>query len=305
MVDSNRIVVRHGSVAVKPWVKNVVFACAAACGLVLLAAVGVGGTFVVQQVSLEPEEARLVQQPPTAAAAPGRVVLSLSSAAVTVRAGPAGGSIRVESSFDPDVHGLEQSYDEDGSWIYRLDFHEKRLLHVAVASVWLGKRSPEVTIEIPRDLPLALEAKMEGGYLVLDLAGLEITAADIELDRGVLGLTVSEPLRVPMERLSVRGRIGTMFVRSLGNASPRVLRLRHGVGVAHVDLGGRWVRDADVDFQVVLGDGELTLPDDVHVVGRDGGPLGLVRAAGDGVPTPTLRVSTDSDVGEIRVIDQR
>ena len=35
--------------------------------------------------------------------------------------------------------------------------------------------------------------------------------------------------------------------------------LRHGVGVAHVDLGGRWVRDADVDFQVVLGDGELTV----------------------------------------------
>jgi hypothetical protein len=281
------------------------YGCAAVFGLGLLIAIVLGGTFLVQQISLEPAERRLVQRAPPGGSTPGRVVLSLSSAAVTVKAGPAGGAIRVESNFDPDVHRLEQSYDEDGAggWTYRLDFHEKKLLHVSVASIWLGRRSPEVMIEIPRDLRLALEAKMEGGYLTLDLAGLELTTAGVELDRGVLGLIVSEPLRVPMERLSVKGRMGTMVVRSLGNASPNEIQLQHGIGAAYVNLSGRWLRDADVDLQVAFGVGELKLPEDVKIEGLDGAPLPLLHPADEEIPTPTLRVSTHFDFGDIRVVD--
>lgn len=289
----------------KPWARNGCFGCATVSGLGLLVAVVLGGTFLVQQSSLETEERQLAQRPPSASSTAGRVVLSLSSAAVTVKAGPAGGPIRVESNFDPDVHRLEQDYDDDGEggWTYRVDFHEQNLLHVSVASVWLGRRSPEVMIAIPRDLPLALEVKMEGGYLALDLAGLELTTAEVELDRGVLGLIVSEPLRHPMERLSVRGRMGTMVLRSLGNASPKAMQLRHGVGAALVDLNGGWLQDADVDFQLAFGDGELRLPDDVRVEGLDGGPLRLLHLADAEIPAPTLRVSTHCVVGDIRVVD--
>jgi hypothetical protein len=290
---------------VKSWVRNGWLACAGVSALGLVVAVFLGGLFLVQRASLEPEEARLVQRLPGPGSAPGRVVLSLSSAAVTVTAGPAGGPIRVESSYDPDVHRLEQSYDEDatGGWTYRLDFHERRLLHVSVVSVWLGRKAPEVTVEIPRDLPLDLEARMEGGYLMLDLAGLELTTAGVELDRGVLGLVVSEPLRTPMERLSVEGRMGTMVLQSLGNASPRQIRLRHGIGAAHVDLGGGWLRDADVDFQVAFANGTLKLPDGINVERLDDAPLRLLRPAAEEIPKPTLHVSTHFDMGEIRIVD--
>lgn len=289
----------------KSWVKNGCFAFAAVSGLGLLIAVVLGGTFFVQSLTTEPEETRLAQQTPLTGLTPGKIVLSLSSAAVTVKAGPAGGRIRVESNFDPDVHRLEQKYEEDGTggWIYRLDFHEKKLLHVSVVSIWLGKRSPEVMIEIPADLPFALETKMEGGFLALDLAGLDLTTADVELDRGVLGLVVSEPLDIPMERLSIKGRMGTMVLRSLGNASPEELDVRHGIGAAHVDLSGRWLRDADVDFQVAFGSGELTLPEGVDIEGLDGAPMRLIRPHDREIATPTLRVSTHFDIGDIHVVD--
>jgi hypothetical protein len=290
---------------VKSWLKRSCFVCAALFALGLLAAIVLGGTFLVQQLSVRPEKKQLVQQAPPAGSAPGRIVLSLSSAAVTVKAGPAGGPIRVESDFDPGVHWLEQDYDEDGTggWTYRLDFHEKRLLHVSVVSIWLGKRSPEVMVEIPRDLPLALEMKMEGGYVDLDLAGMELTTANIELDRGVLGVIVSEPLRVPMERLSLKGRMGTMVLRSLGNASPEELHMQHGIGAVHVDLGGRWQRDADVDLRVMFGNGALELPRGVSIEGLDGAPMRLLHAADEEIPAPTLRVATHSNMGEIRIAD--
>jgi hypothetical protein len=291
--------------AANSWLRKGGFACAVLFALGLLVAIVLGGTFLVQRLSVELEEKRLVQQAPPMGSAPGKVVLSLSSAAVTVKAGPAGGPIRVESNFDPDVHRLEQSYDEDvtGGWTYRLDFHEKRLLHVSVVSIWLGKRSPEVTVEIPRDLPLALETRMEGGYLTLDLAGLELTTASVELDRGVLGLTVSEPLHVPMERLTVDGRMGAIMLRSLGNASPKELHLQHAIGAAHVDLSGKWLRDADVDFQVAFGKGELELPNGVNIEGLDGAPLRRLLPADQEIPPPTLRFSSHSDMGNIRIVD--
>jgi hypothetical protein len=295
---------------VKPWIRKGCFACVGAGALGLLIAFVLGGTFLVQHLSECAQETRLTQEiGPSASGTPferpGEVALSLSSAAVTVKAGPAGKPIRVESDFDPDVFRLEQGYEEDGSerWSYRLDFHEKTVLHVSVVSIWLGKRSPEVRITLPRDVPLALDVQMRGGYLSLDLAGLALTAANIELDRGSLGVVVSEPLSKPVERLSLKGRIGTMQLLSLGNASPRELHVQHGVGAALVDLGGNWVADADIDLRAAMGNIELRLPRGVNMEGLDPSVLRLDNPAGEEISPPTLRISTDTDLANIRVID--
>jgi hypothetical protein len=294
----------------KPWIKRGCFACLSVGALGLLVVFVFGGTFLVQHLSESVEETQLSQEidPPAAGSSPvrpGTVVLSLSSAAATVKAGPPGGPIRVESDFDPDVFWLEQSYQEDGAggWIYRVDFHEKTVLHVSVVSIWAGKRSPEVRIMLPRDVPLALDAQMRGGYLSLDLAGLALTTASIELDRGVLEVAASEPLPIPVERLNVKGRMGAMQLLSLGNASPRELHVQHGVGAALVDLGGLWVADADVDLQATMGNIALRLPRDVSIEGLDGPVLRPGNLDDEEIPPPTLRFSTDSDFAKIRVID--
>ena len=77
---------------------------------------------------------------------------------------------------------------------------------------------------------------MKGGYLVMDFADLALGTADVELDRGVLQVAVSEPMEVPMDRLSVRSRTGTLLLDRLGNASPETLDVRHRLGAARVDL---------------------------------------------------------------------
>jgi hypothetical protein len=273
-----------------------VFACV---GSIVLA---VGAIFLVQHLSEKPETHLLSHDAPPASPREGKVVLSLSSAMVILAAGPAGGPLRVESSFDPDVFTLEQRYQggDTEAWTYRVDFHEKRVLHISVIGIWLGKRSPEVTILIPPDLPFDLEAKMRGGYLVMDFANLALSTADVELDRGVLLISASDPMEVPMERLSVRSRIGTMRLDRLGNASPATLDVRHRLGAAQVNLLGRWRADADIDFQVAFGTGEVRLPGDVRIVGL-GRPLAL--SAEREIPLPTLRIGTHSNVGAIRVTD--
>jgi hypothetical protein len=141
---------------------------------------------------------------------------------------------------------------------------------------------------------------MRGGHLVMDFADLALSTADVELNRGVLQISASDTMDVPMQRLSVRSRIGTMWLDRLGNASPATLDVQHRLGAARVDLHGGWRADADIDFQVAFGSGELRLPGDVRIVGL-GRPLEL--PAGREIPLPTLRIGTRSSVGNIRVTD--
>ncbi len=278
------------------WHLTAVLACA---GSIVLA---VGVIFLVQHLSEKPEAHLLSQDAPPAGLRQGKVVLSLSSAMVLLAAGPPGGPLRVESSFDPDVYALVQQYREGDTegWTYRLDFHERSVLHISVIGIWLGKRSPEVTVLIPPDLAFDLEAQMEGGYLVMDFANLALSTADVELDRGVLLISASDPMDVPMEQLSVRSRIGTMRLDQLGNASPATLDVQHRLGAAQVNLHGPWRADADIDFQVAFGTGELQLPGDVRISGLRC-PVKL--PAEREIPLPTLRIATHSNVGGIRVTD--
>jgi hypothetical protein len=286
---------RRGSV-ITPWHLKAVFACV---GSIVLA---VGAICVVQHLSEKPEAHLLSHDAPPAGLRQGKVVLSLSSAMVMLAAGPPGGPLRVESSFDPDVYTLVQQFQEGDTddWTYRLDFHEKSVLHISVIGIWLGKRSPEVTVLIPPDLPFDLEAKMDGGHLVMDFANLALSTADVELDRGVLLISASDPMDVPMKRMSVRSRIGTMRLDRLGNASPATLDVQHRLGVAQVYLDGPWRADAEIDFQVAFGTGELRLPADVRIDGL-GRPLEI--PAEREIPLPTLRIGTHSVVGGIRVTD--
>jgi hypothetical protein len=280
---------------IKSWHVKAVMVCV---GVIALA---VGVIFLVQHVSEEPEVHQLSQNSP-AGLRRGKVVLEFSSAMVTLAAGPPGGPLRVESSFDPDVYTLAQQYEEDDNqdWTYRLDFHENSVLHISVIGIWLGKRSPEVTVLIPPDLPFELEARMEGGYLVMDFADLALSTADVELDRGVLQIVVSDPMDVPMERLSVSSRMGTMRLDRLGNASPERLDVLHRLGAARVNLDGQWRADADIDFRVAVGTGVLRLPDDVRIEGLGRARGRLSRRAG---PPPTLRIETRSSLGNTRVTE--
>ena len=264
-------------------------------------ALAIGVIFLVQYLSEEPQQHLLSHDAPPAGLRRGKIVLSLSSAMVILAAGPPGGPLRVESNFDPDVYTLGQHYQEgdDNGWTYRLDFHEKRLLHISVIGIWLGKQSPVVTVLIPPDLPFDLETTMKGGYLVMDFAKLALSSADVELNRGVLQVFVSDPMDVPMESLRVRSRIGTMRLDQVGNASPTRLDVHHRHGVAQLDLDGRWRADAEVDFRVTFATSELQLPDNVRIQGL-GRPLEL--PSGREIPLPTLRIGAHSGFGNIRVI---
>jgi hypothetical protein len=70
-----------------------------------------------------------------------------------------------------------------------------------------------------------------------------------------------------------------------------------------VDLGGLWLANADVDFQVALAKGELRLPEGVCIRMLDDEAFPMADPDDNEISRPTLRVFTHFDMGDIRVVE--
>jgi hypothetical protein len=157
-------------------------------------------------------------------------------------------------------------------------------------------------VELPRDLPLSIEGSLERSFAAMELGGLSLVSARLQVADGGIKVSFIEPLPAPMERLSIAGNRGSLSVVGLGNASPREARLLQHIGAMDLDLRGEWRADAEVRVIGGVAGGSLWLPDNVRILGledRDG------LALGDDSETslPTLELSISEHMGRVIVMD--
>jgi hypothetical protein len=272
-------------------------------------------------VSRRPAEVEAVQvareidpppPPPSAVLAPdvaepGRVVLDLSQGHFTVRAAPAGSPIRLAGRYDRASYRLEESRESYGEigWSYRVSLEPIGLLQRVVRH---DSADNELELLLPPDVPIALEARIGTAQATLELGGLWIVSADLDLGVGSYDVTFDEPSRYPAGTLRIAGTIGELRVRELGNASPEAVEIHHRLGHAYVDLAGAWRRDAALRIACGLGECNVQVPDGVGLeVDSVGVALGESHVA---VPphrsppepgAPTLRLSVKGGIGKVAV----
>jgi hypothetical protein len=240
-----------------------------------------------------------------AGAAPVRIVLELSKGSFEVEPGPPGSELRVEADYDAAAYRLEQRYDPDHRE-YELRFDSKGMLRVHFG----GRHEVQsrVRLIIPRGYPVALAGHIKMGESTLDLGGLTLTEADLDLGMGSHRVDFSSPLAAPAARLSFDGSMGEMEIEHLGNASPAQVYVHHSFGSLRVDLSGRWRNDSTLDVTCGFGECAIEAPEDANLaVERARVRLGdktvegldRLRPARPGVPT--LHLSVESTAGELRI----
>ncbi len=234
----------------------------------------------------------------------GRVVLDLTVGDFRVVRGEPGDPLRVEASFDRRSYALRESFDprKGVGWTYRVTFDEINWFKDGGLRALLGGSFPKIVVSLPPDVPLALEGNFGKGHAMFDLGGLWLTDIDLSFDKGAMVLKVDQPLVAPAERITIRSRQGGIFMRSLGNASPRSLEIDHRMGGLLVDLGGQWVRDADIRIASSMGGARLNLPDGVAIEGLPDQPPAPMPTQPPEVPPPTLRMSVSSRFGTIDIV---
>jgi hypothetical protein len=156
--------------------------------------------------------------------------------------------------------------------------------------------SPTVKVVLPVDVPLDLDVRASQGGLEMELGGLWLRTAEIKFSQGGVFMAVSQPLREPMERLSISGSMGGLATSNLGNASPRVLDIDFTMGGGVLGLRGAWRNDSQVSIAASMGGGRVLLPKDVAIEGVETStprPKSTLE-----LPLPTLRFTVSESTLE-------
>jgi len=234
----------------------------------------------------------------------GRVVLDLGQGEFQLRPAAPGEGLRVQASFDSEVHAVSQTYmvAPDSSWVCRITFEQTMpALQALFRQMLGGETNASIDIWLPRDVPIELVARIHQGGGEAELGGLWLTTADISFKQGGFALEIDEPLREPMERFRLYGRMGGVTAEGLGNASPRILDVDCGMGGAEINLTGAWRNDCDARLSVRMGGIAAFVPDDM-VVETEHEVQGAMRRTDSEMPQPVLRLVVEESMGEVEVI---
>ncbi len=234
---------------------------------------------------------------------PGRVVLDLSHGSFTLSPAPEGEGLAARARFDAEAYTIGEKFtiQPDSSWVYRISFHRHLTgMQAMFRGLFMKGSRPEVQVFLPGDVPLSLEAHVTAGGMEAELGGLWLKEAIFSYDKGGFSFGFSEPLREPMDRLSIQGSMGGVEAVAVGNASPAVLDIGCRMGGGDVDLTGNWLRDCRVTLSVRMGGMSVTVPRDMKVDGA-AVPAGDIAAPTGENPLPVLHISKRQSMGEIEI----
>ncbi|MEZ4386331.1 MAG: hypothetical protein R3D98_01890 [Candidatus Krumholzibacteriia bacterium] len=240
------------------------------------------------------------------ASRPGRVELDLSAGEFSIKPGEPGSGVLVKARFDRTTHKLEDRLQvlPDSSWVYRVKYHSTISgMQALMRAIVGGNQESKVEVFLPPDVPIDLVVDLHQGGGEMELGGLWVRDAELNYGQGGVQLSVSEPLREPMNRLLIAGSMGGVDAKRLGNASPRYLGIDCRMGGGDIDLRGEWLNGADVGLKVRMGGISVHVPAGLSVEGAaiQGGAEG-VQTGDPEVPLPILHVTIDQSMGEVELV---
>jgi len=231
--------------------------CVVLIALITIPATVVWGLIAAGDEGREPdpqEQVRDHQLPPGA----GVVELHVSMAELEITPGPPGSPLKLDADWDAGPFRLEEGLEQEGGgWRYHLRFGGKGL---ALLRHRHHHRANRLQLQIPVDHPLSVEGKVSLGESDIDLGGMSLDRVSLQLGTGNHRLAFREPTAHPLSLLAVDGSMGQVEVISAGNASPRRIEVKHGMGELLLDLTGKWRADSDVEVRFSMGDSRIDLP---------------------------------------------
>ena len=184
------------------------------------------------------------------------------------------GTLNVRGTSDPLLYAMHLRYDETRAEpLHRFDETEQqavlglrslgRELHVASGEDRGG--SGELTLALPRVVPLDVDLELGGTRSMLELGDLSLRSLRLECGATDARLSFSLPNRVAMREMQVDVGAADFVALHLANANADHIRVRGGVGIVDLEFGGTWTRDLDVTTRLAVGKLILRIPSDIGV----------------------------------------
>jgi hypothetical protein len=205
------------------------------------------------------------------------VLIELEAGEFHIEPTSLGKSIQVHAEYDESLYELEQEFDASpsggGHFVLRYGSRGNwRHLRRGLGELrkQLGSRDEpfedvpsRVDVELPMNVPMRLELRLEKGMARVDLTGLSLHHLMVDHAMGELELRIDEPNPVPMDELVLHSKMGEARVSGLGNAAVSILEFRGRMGSFELDFDGAWETDLQTSVAITMGDVLLRVPRDV------------------------------------------
>ncbi len=154
-----------------------------------------------------------------------------------------------EDKFRPDV-----DYDAD-DWQLEFGLEARR------GGFRFGRieRPQRLDLALAPQIPLRMEIKLGAAEANVELGGMSLVSATIGSGASETQVTFSRPNRVQCRWLILEAGVAEFRATDLGNSRCEQISFEGGVGDVTLDFGGDWSGDANVNVDVRLGLGQLTL----------------------------------------------
>jgi hypothetical protein len=245
--------------------------------------------------------------------APLRLTLDLREGTFTIRPGEPGSDIHVSGEYAPGLFELVETQDVDAASGVRratVRFHSK-------APAWarffggMGNDAgqPELTITIPRGMPIELTLETAMGRSEVDLGGLTLREVTVNATMGEHSINFEEPVVEAMRDLRIHTSMGNVVLENLGNARAVNVTSSSSMGNVTASLGGAWQPGAETNLTFEQSMGELTVrvPSSVRLDSevrnqQDQTTKRDADAAPADPKAPNVRLRVTSSMGNARVV---
>lgn len=245
---------------------------------------------------------------------PLSVTLRMEEGDFTIKPAPPGTGIRVEGDYDKGTYELHQElvHDSSGAPVYTLSFKPRYSMMRRLLShgfVEIDESQNRLTVHLPQGLPMDLRASLRKGASRMELGGLALTSAVIDLEMGEHEVSVAEPNPLEMSSLELNVGMGETHLRDLGNLRASNLTVWGKMGQVDVDLGSRIARDTKLVTRMRMGEMTLGLPTQARVTTRTNVFMGAASGArqdkddeqGAAESGFALQVQAGITMGELRI----
>ncbi len=180
------------------------------------------------------------------------------------------GKIDIRGTDDPLLYAMRLRYDESRSLpLHRFDADQRSVV-LGLESRGRALTSPsgesgDLQLALPRRVPLDLSFELGGTQSTLELGGLALQSLRLECGATDATLMFTSPNRTRMRDLEIDAGAADFFALHLANANAEQIRVRGGVGVIDLELGGTWTSDMTLIARLGVGRIVLRIPPDVGV----------------------------------------
>lgn len=175
------------------------------------------------------------------------------------------GTLRIAPGDGPNLYRMELRYDEDQFEPLTAYDPQSRKLRLGLEMRGSRRRirgadSSTASIELTPEIPLDLELHFGAGKAELELGGMSLRTLELSTGASETAIGFTTPNRIPAQRIEIQAGAADIRVLGLGNTRAREIRFQGGVGATLLDFAGAWQGDLDVEVKMGIGSITLRIP---------------------------------------------